>query len=105
MRGRRHDRDAGGPEDLLRAKAALREEVWAALKRAKASRFPGAEGRIPNFIGAEAAAARLRETREWQRAHTLKCNPDSPQRPVRERALEDGKLVFMAVPRLASEKP
>jgi len=30
----------------------------------------------------------------------LKCNPDSPQRPVRFRALKDGKIVYMAVPRL-----
>src|SRR5262249_31674941 len=29
-----------------------------------------------------------------------KCNPDSPQRPVRLRALKAGKIVYMAVPRL-----
>src|SRR5205814_1523062 len=28
-------------------------------------------------------------------------NPDSPQWPVRQRALEDGKVVYMAVPSLA----
>ncbi|MGH9004239.1 MAG: 5-formyltetrahydrofolate cyclo-ligase, partial [Acidimicrobiia bacterium] len=32
-------------------------------------------------------------------------NPDSPQWPVRQRALEDGKLLFMAVPRLAEPEP
>ena len=41
----------------------------------------------------------------WQRARTIKCNPDSPQWPVRQRALEDGKTVYMAVPRLADENP
>ncbi len=35
----------------------------------------------------------------------LKANPDSPQWPVRQRALEDGKTVYMAVPRLAGERP
>lgn len=35
----------------------------------------------------------------------LKCNPDSPQLPVRKRALADGKVVYMAVPRLAEAKP
>jgi 5-formyltetrahydrofolate cyclo-ligase len=35
----------------------------------------------------------------------LKCNPDSPQLPVRRRALAEGKLVYMAVPRLAEPKP
>jgi 5-formyltetrahydrofolate cyclo-ligase len=102
---RRHDHDAGGPAELLAAKAALRAEIWAALRAAKATRFPGPEGRIPNFVGAEAAAERLRGTDAWQAAGTLKSNPDSPQWPVRQRALEDGKLVFMAVPRLTEEEP
>jgi 5-formyltetrahydrofolate cyclo-ligase len=75
--------------------------VWSALQGAGAARFPGARGRIPNFVGAEAAAERLRGTDGWQRAATLKANPDAPQWPVRQRALEDGKTVFMAVPRLA----
>ncbi len=35
----------------------------------------------------------------------LKANPDAPQLPVRARALADGKLVYMAVPRLADERP
>jgi 5-formyltetrahydrofolate cyclo-ligase len=101
----RHDHDAGGPADLLKAKADLREEIWAALRAAKATRFPGPEGRIPNFVGAEGAAERLRGTDAWATAATLKANPDSPQWPVRQRALEDGKLVFMAVPRLAGPEP
>jgi 5-formyltetrahydrofolate cyclo-ligase len=69
------------------------------------SRFPGAEGRIPNFAGAADAAERLRATDAWQGAATLKANPDSPQWPVRQRALEDGRVVFMAAPRLADERP
>ena len=94
----RHDRDAGGPAEILAAKAALRQEVWSAMSAAKVARFPGAAGRIPNFTGAEAAAERLRATPEWQAAGTLKANPDSAQLPVRQRALEDGKTVYMAVP-------
>ncbi|HZQ83424.1 MAG TPA: 5-formyltetrahydrofolate cyclo-ligase [Acidimicrobiales bacterium] len=101
----RHDRDAGGPPEVLEAKAALRDEVWGAMKAAKAARFPGAVGRIPNFVGAEAAAERLRASRQWKGARTLKANPDAPQWPVRQRALEDGKTVFMAVPRLAEDEP
>ncbi len=101
----RHDSDAGGDPEVLAAKAELREAVWAGLIAAKASRFPGARGRIPNFIGAEAAAERLRTDRWWEEARTLKSNPDSPQWPVRQRALEDGKPVFMAVPRLARPEP
>jgi 5-formyltetrahydrofolate cyclo-ligase len=104
-RAPRHDRDAGGCPQLLAAKAALREEVWAALSAAKVARFPGAAGRISNFVGAEAAAQRLRATPSWRRARTLKANPDSAQLPVRQRALEDGKTVYMAVPRLAEPDP
>ena len=102
---RRHDRDAGGDSELLAAKARLRDDVWGALTAAKVARFPGAEGRIPNFVGAEAAAERLRDVPAWRRAHTVKANPDSPQWPVRQRALEEGKTLFMAVPRLAEPKP
>lgn len=102
---RRHDSDAGGSAELLTAKARLRERVWTDLREHRLARFPGAHGRIPNFVGAEAAAERLRDTEEWQRARTLKCNPDAAQWPVRQRALQDGKVVYMAVPRLAEPEP
>ncbi|HEX4831218.1 MAG TPA: pentapeptide repeat-containing protein [Trebonia sp.] len=90
----RHDRDAGGPADLLAAKAALRSQAWAALRSAGVARFPGAVGRIPNFTGAEAAAERLRDLPAWAGAQTVKANPDSPQLRVRQRALEDGKTLW-----------
>lgn len=102
---RRHDRDAGGDRNLLARKAALRERVWRRLARPGVARFPGPEGRIPNFVGAEAAAERLRGEAAWRSARTVKANPDSPQLPVRERALADGKVLYMAVPRLAADKP
>jgi 5-formyltetrahydrofolate cyclo-ligase len=69
------------------------------------ARFPAPNGRIPNFVGAEAAADALARTPEWDRAATLKANPDAPQLPVRVRALRAGKLVYMAVPRLAEPDP
>src|SRR5437764_7836983 len=75
------------------------------LERERAARFPGAPGRIPNSVGAERSAERLAETPEWREARVLKCNPDAPPLPVRRRALVDGKLVYMAVPRLRTEKP
>ena len=102
---RRHDHDAGGDPDLLRAKADLREQVWTALIDGGVARFPGARNRISNFTGAEAAAQRLRETDAWAAARTVKANPDSAQLPVRQRALEDGRTVYMAVPRLAEPDP
>jgi 5-formyltetrahydrofolate cyclo-ligase len=35
----------------------------------------------------------------------IKANPDSPQLPVRRRALAEDKVVYMAVPRLHDERP
>lgn len=91
--------------DAGRAKDEVRERIWDRLKREGASRFPGAHGRIPNFIGAERAAERLAGLPEWADAQVLKVNPDAPQLPVRARALAEGRRVYMAVPRLAEEKP
>jgi 5-formyltetrahydrofolate cyclo-ligase len=82
------------------AKDALRQEIWATLKAHQAThRDP--VGHIPHFVGAEAAAARLAALPCWQQAQVIKCNPDSPQKPVRLQALQDGKWLYMAVPRLA----
>src|SRR6185312_3879719 len=102
---RRHDADAGGDREALAAKAALRERIWADLDRPGVARFPKPANRIPNFVGAEAAARRLADTDEWAGASTLKSNPDSPQWAVRQLALRDGKVVYMAVPRLAAHDP
>jgi 5-formyltetrahydrofolate cyclo-ligase len=101
----RHDRDAGGPPELLAEKAGLRERVWDAMAVKGIGRFPGPANRIPNFVGSERAARMLAGTDEWWNATTIKSNPDSPQLPVRVRALKDGKLVYMAVPRLAGADP
>jgi len=81
-------------------KERIRERIWALLEERRAAAFPGARGRIPNFVGASAAADALAQTPEWRAAGTLKCNPDAPQRYVRLRALREGKTVYMAVPRL-----
>jgi 5-formyltetrahydrofolate cyclo-ligase len=87
-----------------RSKQAIREQVWSLLTERGVARFPGAMGRIPNFIGAEAAARRLAESPAWRAARVVKCNPDAPQLPVRVLALREGKRLFMAVPRLRQER-
>jgi 5-formyltetrahydrofolate cyclo-ligase len=83
----------------------MRERVWSQLQQERVARFPGAEGRIPNFNGAEACARVLSQVQFWQKAKVLKANPDSPQRAIRQKALEEGKVIYMAVPRLHSAKP
>jgi len=85
-------------------KQTVREKVWSLLESEGVARFPGAKGRIPNFRGAEQAADALSTLPEWRAAAAIKANPDSPQQPVRFLALRDGKRVYMAVPRLRSEK-
>jgi 5-formyltetrahydrofolate cyclo-ligase len=90
----------------VRDKQSIRESIWSRIDADPAVRRPpGAAGRIPNFSGAEAAAERLSALPAWQNARVLKLNPDTPQLPVRTRAIEAGKLLYMAVPKLASERP
>jgi 5-formyltetrahydrofolate cyclo-ligase len=94
-----------GRRPITERKQEIRERVWAAMREAGAARFPGVEGRIPNFVGAERAADLLASTPAWRQARVIKSNPDSPQLPVRARALSEGKRVYMAVPRLVSKRP
>jgi 5-formyltetrahydrofolate cyclo-ligase len=86
-------------------KEEIRQRVWSLMQQKKVARFPGALGRIPNFIGAENCARLLADKPYWKRAGTLKTNPDSPQRAIRHKALAEGKIVYVAVPRLRDEKP
>jgi len=81
-------------------KQALRERIWRLLEERGVALFPGAFGRIPNFRGREEAARHLRELPAWREARAIKCNPDAPQLPLRRAALAEGKVVYMAVPRL-----
>ena len=87
------------------AKRTVRERVWASLDAAKAVAPPGAAGHIPTFIGADFAAERLASLAIWQQSRVIKSNPDQAQLPVRQCALDQNKLVYMAVPKIASLKP
>ncbi len=91
-------------DEIDRAKQSAREKVWTLLERERAAPL-GVHGHIPKFEGADQAAGRLAALNVWQAARVLKTNPDKAQLPVRVRALHDGKLLYMAVPRLATPKP
>jgi 5-formyltetrahydrofolate cyclo-ligase len=86
------------------AKQAIRTRVWDLLVAERVVE-PGVHGYIPAFTGADAAADRLAALPEWQAARVVKAVPDRAQQPVRERALRDGKLLYVAVPKLAAEQP
>ena len=88
----------------MRDKFAIREEVWTALEQARVVRGKSVHDKIPDFYGAQEAAQRVFDLPVWQQARVIKSNPDKAQRPLRQRALEEGKLLYMAVPRLQQEQ-
>jgi 5-formyltetrahydrofolate cyclo-ligase len=91
-------------EHLDRQKCVIRERVWALLEHERVVPS-GVRGHIPAFVGAEEAADQFEALPEWQEAGVIKANPDRAQLPVRVAALNAGKLLYMAVPRLAAPKP
>jgi 5-formyltetrahydrofolate cyclo-ligase len=86
------------------AKTEVRLRVWERLAREGVNVGPVFD-RIPNFVGADAAAKHLSELPAWKTARVVKCNPDPPQIPVRLRALYEGKLLFSPVPYLTKGFP
>lgn len=84
-------------------KEQLRQTIWQILKeQGAAKRDPF--GHIPNFVGAEVAARNLAALAIWHSAEVIKCNPDSPQQPVRLQALAEGKRLYMAIPQLTQSE-
>ena len=88
----------------MRDKLAIRETVWTALEQSRVVRAKSVHDKIPDFYGAAAAAQRVFALDAWQQARVVKSNPDKAQRPLRQRVLEQGKLLYMAVPRLSQER-
>lgn len=83
------------------SKDAARQWVWDHLQSERLARFPfPPHGRIPNFKGAEQAAARLVDAMDLRRILKVKVNPDAPQRPLRGLLLERGVTLFVPTPRL-----
>ena len=95
--------NAGTTAQELRSpwKWQLRRQIWNYMEQHDIARFPRpVHHRIPNFVDAERAAENIRHLPEYQQAHIVKVNPDSPQRPVRHLILEDGKTLLTPQPRL-----
>ncbi|MDH5687991.1 MAG: 5-formyltetrahydrofolate cyclo-ligase [Candidatus Bathyarchaeota archaeon] len=82
-------------------KDSVRRKIWTLMEQSGIARFPRPVfGRIPNFLGAEAAARRLSEQAEFESARIVKVNPDAPQRKVRMAVLSSRKVLVMPSPRL-----
>jgi 5-formyltetrahydrofolate cyclo-ligase len=89
------------PAQRFSDKSQARDAIWKALVKHKVARFPfPLKGRIPNFDGADRAAARLLEHGVFASAKCVKVNPDSPQRYVRKGLLDRGVAVITPTPRL-----
>lgn len=84
----------------MRSKEEIRKWIWEEMERRGIAKFPGAFGRIPNFVGAEKAALKLERLSSWRKAEVVKVNPDSPQKEVRFLALSRGKILIMPTPRI-----
>ena len=83
------------------SKSEIRKRIWRLLEERNVAIFPRPVwGRIPNFKGHEIAAAKLVRHEVFRRARVVFCNPDSPQRPVREAVIRSGRILVMATPRL-----
>lgn len=91
--------------DVDDLKNAARRAIWNLLDREGVVVGGSSYGHIPDFIGADAAAARLGDLPAWKAARVIKAVPDKAQLPARARALREGKTVYMAVPKLAEEHP
>ena len=85
-------------------KDAIRHKVWTRVTAAGVVRFPGAHGRVPNFIGAERAAKLLTQLTIWKRAKAVKFDVGGPQMALRRAALCDGKVIYLPVPGLRAER-
>lgn len=72
-------------------KWAIRKRVWDLLESENLAQLPRpVHHRIPNFIGAGAAAAKLASLPAFQTAQCVKVNPDTPQKQVRLLTLNNG---------------
>ncbi len=87
------------------SKQEIREKIWDKIEDLSIARFPfPPHNRILNFSGAKKAAKKLTNIDVWKEAKNIKVTPDSPQKYICRYALEEGKNVYIAVPRLKDEK-
>lgn len=76
-------------------------QVWDHLEKNNLANFPRpVYNRIPNIVGADAAASKLQELPEYKDVQCVEVNPDKAQEIVRRVILEDKKKLYVPVPRL-----
>ena len=88
----------------MRNNEQIRKFVWDAMEIAGLANGGTLYDKIPDFKRSYAAATNVINLDVWKEASVIKSNPDKAQRPLRKLALESGKTVYMAVPRLRQSK-
>lgn len=79
----------------------IRKRVWDFMETRNIAQNPRpVHHRIPNFVGAAAAAQKLGGLEAFGVAKCVKVNPDSPQKQVRFLTLSGGKKLLTPQPRL-----
>jgi 5-formyltetrahydrofolate cyclo-ligase len=87
----------------MTTKEDIRQRIWERLERENIADFPRpCFGRIPNFIGNNAATMRLLELPEFQAAHCVFSAPDYALKRARDLILERGKVLAVATPHMRS---
>ncbi|KAJ0580528.1 putative 5-formyltetrahydrofolate cyclo-ligase, nagB/RpiA transferase [Helianthus annuus] len=79
----------------------IRKRIWDFMEASNIAQFPRpVHHRIPNFVGAPAAADKLSRLEVFLEANCVKVNPDTPQKQVRFLTLNGGKKLLTPQPRL-----
>ena len=90
----------------VRSKQAIRRSVWTAMEQEGVSRFPGAQRADPELRErARALPSGSHATRPGRRPRRSRPTRTRPQTHSRRLALEEGKILVMAVPRLRDRAP
>ncbi|KDP36591.1 hypothetical protein JCGZ_08358 [Jatropha curcas] len=80
----KREMDAGIEDDPKAWKWVIRKRIWDLMEARNFAQNPRpVHHRIPNFVGASAAANNLARLEVFQNAGCVKVNPDSPQKQVR----------------------
>ena len=78
----------------MRTKSDIRESIWNCLEQSGVVHGDNVHDKIPDFYGSLEAAQRVFGLDIWKSATTIKSSPDKAQQPHRQKALEDGKLLY-----------
>ncbi|XP_010549585.2 PREDICTED: 5-formyltetrahydrofolate cyclo-ligase-like protein COG0212, partial [Tarenaya hassleriana] len=97
----RKEMESGPESDPKAWKWVIRKRIWDLMEAGNYAMNPRpVHHRIPNFVGAPAAAGKLAELEAFQMAKIVKVNPDSPQKQIRFLTLSGGKKLLTPQPRL-----